>query len=80
TEELREAMDRYLSEMAQRMRDNPQTARAPDPNTRSVRRQDLDRMLKRIEDLARTGSKEAAQQLLNQLQQMMENMQAGRPR
>ncbi|MBP0652218.1 DUF4175 family protein, partial [Mycobacterium tuberculosis] len=35
---------------------------------------------KRIEDLARTGSKEAAQQLLNQLQQMMENMQAGRPR
>lgn len=80
TDELRKAMDRYLQEMAQRQQRNPQTARAPDQNSRSVRKQDLDRMLKRIEDLARTGSKEAAQQLLNQLQQMMENMQAGRPR
>jgi uncharacterized protein (TIGR02302 family) len=78
TDELRKAMDRYLSEMAQRQQRSPQTARAPDQNTRVLRKQDLDRMLKRIEDLARTGSKEAAQQLLNQLQQMMENMQAGR--
>jgi uncharacterized protein (TIGR02302 family) len=80
TDALRKAMDRYLSEMAARAQQNRDTARAADPNSRTLRRQDLDRMLKRIEDLARTGSKEAAQQLLNQLQQMMENMQAGRPR
>jgi uncharacterized protein (TIGR02302 family) len=80
TNELRKAMDRYLAEMAQQMRQNPQTARSDPGNTRTMRKQDLDRMLKRIEDLARTGSREAAQQLLNQLQQMLENMQAGRPR
>lgn len=79
TQELRDALDKYLRELAQRAMQNPQ-ARAPqDPNQRTMRKQDLDRMLNRIEDLARTGSKDAAKQLLSQLQQMLENLQAGRP-
>ena len=50
-----------------------------DPNMQSMRPQDLDEMLSRIEELAKTGSRDAARELLAEMQRMMENMQAGRP-
>lgn len=80
TQDLREALDRYLREFAQRALQNPRAQQAPmDPNLRTLRKQDLDKMLNRIEDLAKTGSRDAARELLSQLQQMMENLQAARP-
>ena len=59
---------------------NPQTANLP-PNAdvRMLRPEDLERMLDRIEDLAKTGARDAARQLLSQLQNMLENLQAGQP-
>jgi uncharacterized protein (TIGR02302 family) len=36
-------------------------------------------MLSRIEELARSGANDAARELLAQMQQMLENLQAGRP-
>jgi uncharacterized protein (TIGR02302 family) len=41
--------------------------------------QDLQDMLDRIEELARLGDTEAAQELLSQLQQMLDNMQMAQP-
>jgi uncharacterized protein (TIGR02302 family) len=79
TQELREAMENFLASLAEQMRQNPQAAQPMDPNAQTLRPQDLDRMLDRIEELARQGSTEAAQQLLSQLQQMLENLQAARP-
>lgn len=80
TEELRQAMERFLSSLAEQMRNNPQAQQRPlDPNAQVLRPQDLDRMLDRIEELARQGSLDAAQQLLSELQQMLENLQAARP-
>lgn len=80
TEELRQAMQRYLSALAEQARRNPQSAQSPpDQDTQMVRPQDLDEMLKRIEELSKTGSKEAAEQLLSQLQEMLENMQMAQP-
>jgi uncharacterized protein (TIGR02302 family) len=40
---------------------------------------DLQNMLDRLENLARNGAKDAARQLLQQLQEMMENLQMGMP-
>ncbi len=40
---------------------------------------DLKSMLDRLENLARNGAKDAARQLLQQLQQMMENLQMASP-
>ncbi|MFN3695490.1 MAG: DUF4175 family protein, partial [Ignavibacterium sp.] len=37
------------------------------------------KMLKRIEELAKTGSRDAARELLAQMQRMLENLQTGRP-
>src|SRR5262249_8592630 len=59
---------------------NPQQlARPLDPNTRVLRQQDLDNMIERMEQLSRSGDKDAARQLLEQLQQMLENLQMAQP-
>ncbi|WP_238123575.1 MULTISPECIES: TIGR02302 family protein [unclassified Xanthobacter] len=78
TQDLRAAMDKMMRQLAeQSRRDSGTDARPLDPNTRIVRPQDLQRMLDQIENLARSGNREAAQQLLEQLQAMMENMRPG---
>src|SRR4029079_9211172 len=53
--------------------------RRVDPNSRMLRSQDLKSMIDRLEQLARSGAKDAARQLLDQLQQMLENLQMAQP-
>jgi uncharacterized protein (TIGR02302 family) len=80
TENLRAALDKFLQQVAERLRNNPQQlARPLDPNTRTMRQQDLDSMIERMERLSRSGDKDAAKQLLDQLAQMLENLQMARP-
>ena len=80
TENLRQAMQQFLQALAQEAQRNPQANNAqPNANTQTLRSQDLERMLDRIENLARTGARDAARQMLSQLQNMLENLQAGRP-
>jgi uncharacterized protein (TIGR02302 family) len=50
-----------------------------DPNTRMLRPQDLKNMIDRLENLARSGAKDAAKRLLDELQSMLENLQTARP-
>ncbi len=79
-EELRAALDKFMQALAEEMRKNPQQlARPLDRNTRTLTPQDLKSMLDRLEQLARSGNKDAARQLLEQLQQMLENLQTARP-
>jgi len=44
-----------------------------------LRQQDLNNMIERMERLSRSGDKDAARQLLEQLQQMLENLQMAQP-
>ena len=61
TDELRAALDKFLQALAEEMRKNPQQlARPLDPNTRQLRPQDLKSMIDRLEQLARSGAKDAA--------------------
>ncbi len=79
-DQLRAAMDKYLQALAEEMRKNPQQLSRPlDPNTRMLSQRDLKSMLDRLENLARSGNKDAARQLLDQLQSMLENLQTARP-
>ena len=79
-DQLRAALDKFLQALAEEMRKNPQMARPLDPNSmRNLRSQDLRSMIDRMERLARSGQKDAARQLLEQLQQMLENLQMARP-
>jgi uncharacterized protein (TIGR02302 family) len=80
TENLRAALDNFMRQLAEQLHNNPQAlARPLDPNTRVMRQQDLNNMIERMERLSRSGDKEAAKQLLEQLQQMLENLQMAQP-
>jgi uncharacterized protein (TIGR02302 family) len=76
--ELREAMQQFMNELAQRMQNAPQA-----PNNMQtqnvIRQRDLQNMMDQIENLARSGNRDAAQQMLSEMQRMMNNLQAGRP-
>ncbi len=76
-DQLRAAMDRFMQAMAEQLKNRQQLARPLGPNSRVLRQQDLQNMLNRLENLARSGAKDAARQLLQELQQMMENLQVG---
>lgn len=80
TDQLRAALDNFMRQLAEQLRNNPrEIARPLDPNARVIRPDDLRAMLDRMERLSRSGDKDAARQLLEQLQQMLENLQMARP-
>jgi uncharacterized protein (TIGR02302 family) len=78
-DQLRAALNRYLEAMARQMQQamergdlQPQTGPAQE-----MRAQDLQRMLDMIENLARHGASDAAQELLAQLENILRNLQPG---
>ncbi len=75
TDQLRAALDKFMQALAEQMRQNPQNARPLDRNTRMLSQQDLKSMIDRLEAMAKLGNKDAARQLLDQLQSMLENLQ-----
>lgn len=80
TDDLRAALDNFVRQLAEQMRNNPQElARPLDPNAKVMREQDLRNMIDRMERLSRSGNKDAARALLDQMQQMLEGLQMARP-
>jgi uncharacterized protein (TIGR02302 family) len=72
-EQLREAAQRFMSEMA---RNSPPDSSNPDDQ--NLQAQDLDKLLDQMEETARNGSREDAQAMLDQMQEMFENMRGAR--
>ena len=70
--ELREAAKRFMSEMARNAEPNA------NPDDQNLQSQDLDKLLDRMENTARNGSREDAQAMLDQMQEMFENMRSAR--
>jgi uncharacterized protein (TIGR02302 family) len=75
--ELRTAMNEFLREFAERAQKNPNLADQMQPG-QELRPSDIDRLMDQIENLAKSGNREQAQELLSQLENMMNNLQAGR--
>ncbi len=78
-QDLRQAMQEflqsYMAEMAQHgMQNVPQMPSNQDMQTLS--NQDIQNLLDRIENLAKLGDRNAARELLSQLQQMLDNLQS----
>ncbi|SIQ35022.1 TIGR02302 family protein [Rhizobium sp. RU20A] len=78
-QELREAMQEFMQALAEQAAKNPQSAMNNPQMNNMLRQQDLERMMDQIENLARSGARDQAQQMLSELQRMMNNLQAGRP-
>ncbi|MEC9369521.1 MAG: TIGR02302 family protein, partial [Pseudomonadota bacterium] len=77
-QELRQALSNFLQALAQQAQRNGLTAdpRAIDPQ-KMLSSQDLDQLLKNIENLAKTGARDLAKQMLSELRNLMERLQMG---
>jgi hypothetical protein len=77
-DEMRSAFQRYMEALVAKTGNNPDQAMidkfAP-RNGQTIDRDQLEKMLGQIGDLARNGSREEAARLLKQMQAIMENMQ-----
>lgn len=73
--ELREAMNEFMKQMMEQARNNPMQQNPFDQNQmQTLTQRDIDKMMDRIEDLAKSGSKDAARELLAEMQRMMDNL------
>ena len=70
-EELRQAMNDYLTALAQ---SGQRMDQAPSQNAQQLEQSDLDQMLDAIRDLAQSGAANAARQMLSDLENMLNNL------
>ena len=71
--QLREALQKFLRSLAE------QGPKAGDQqNAQELNSQDLDQMLKQMEQMAQSGNKDAAQQMLSQLRDLLDRLQSGK--
>jgi uncharacterized protein (TIGR02302 family) len=73
--ELRQALNTYLQALRQQQSPKSDRAAMP-PNAKAISPQDLQQLLNKIESLAKSGSAEAAAQMLNELRDILESLQA----
>jgi uncharacterized protein (TIGR02302 family) len=76
-QELRQALNEFLKQLAQE-NDGGQPQEGQNPDQQSLAQEDLERMMRNLEDMAKSGSREQAQQLLSEMQDLMERLQSGR--
>lgn len=78
-QELREAMDDYMRQLAQEQQRQQSESDQPDQGEQGERMEitqdQLDELMDRIQELMEQGRTAEAQQLLQELQEMMENME-----
>jgi uncharacterized protein (TIGR02302 family) len=75
--ELRQALNHYMQALMQQQRSGKSNQAAISPNAKTVSPQDLEKLLSKIESLAKAGSPEAAAQMLNELRDILESVQSG---
>ena len=77
--QLQDAIEHYMQALAEQQLRNPDANRTPpERNSQLLQSRDLQKLLERMRDMARTGARDAARQLLAQLQDMLENLRAAR--
>ena len=74
-QDLKIALAQYLDELADRQPAQATPSQPMPNNSDTLERSDLEDMLKAIEDLARTGARDQAQDLMSQLDDILENLE-----
>jgi uncharacterized protein (TIGR02302 family) len=77
--DLRAAIQRYLQAMLENAQKDGQEADQQSGPSRTLSPQDIDRMLNQAEQMARSGSKDAARQALAELQDLLESLKTAKP-
>jgi uncharacterized protein (TIGR02302 family) len=77
--DLRQAIQRYLQAMIENAQKNGEAQNQQQGNpSRTLSPQDIERMLNQAEQMARSGSKDAARQALQQLQDLLESLKTAK--
>lgn len=76
-DELEAAMNELLDAMA-RMQPQGMENMPADPNAMTLDREDMQSLFDRLRELAQSGARDAARQMLAELQNLLENLRAGR--
>lgn len=75
--ELRQAFNDFMKQLAEQNGKNGEQPEGQNPDQQSLAQEDLERMMRNLEDLAKNGSREQAQQMLSEMQDLMERLQSG---
>lgn len=75
-EELKQAFNEFMQQLAKKS--DEQNQDGTDDQNQQFGQQDLEQMMKNLEDMAKDGSREEAQKMLGELRDLMERLQAGR--
>jgi uncharacterized protein (TIGR02302 family) len=76
-QELRQALAQYLEQLAQQAEGQP-PMQGFDRSMEMMTQQDIERMLRNLENMARSGNREMAQQMLSELRDLLDRLQSGR--
>jgi uncharacterized protein (TIGR02302 family) len=72
--ELRQALDRYIRELAERAKENPNSRQA-DRSMKMLSERDLQSLLDKLGEMAKNGERDRAQRMLDQLKELLDNLQ-----
>ena len=76
--ELRQAMSKFLEELSKQAQgQQPMDQQGMDPS-QMLSQRDLEQMMQNLENMARSGNRDQAQQMLSELRDLMERLQSGR--
>jgi uncharacterized protein (TIGR02302 family) len=76
---LRAALDKFIQALTEQLRRQDQAGDRPlDRNARVIRPQDLKNMLDRMENLAKSGNRDAARKMLDDMQAMLDSLSRSR--
>ena len=74
--ELRTALNEYLQQMAREAQKNPTMPNGQNSEQQMLSQQDLERMMKQIEEMAKSGARDSAKQMLSELRDLLDRMQS----
>jgi len=84
TKGLKEALNEFMQSMARQIQEaqrglsqNQKQQNGLRQNGQEIRARDLQKMMENIENLAKSGANDAAQEMLSQLEQILKNLQPG---
>jgi uncharacterized protein (TIGR02302 family) len=77
-DQLRQALNNFMEQLQRQAQNQPMEFQPNQSPGNMIRQQDLERMMRDIENMARQGSRDQAQQMLSQLRDMLEQLQGGR--
>jgi len=76
-QELRQALAQFLDQLSKQAQNQP-PMQGMDRNSQFMTPQDIEQMLRNLENMARSGDRDMAQQMLSQLRDLLDRLQSGR--